>query len=77
MQANSLTMGLMSKGYDIVYALLDETAVENFEDRYLLIEDLKDKSNNRLGCIMRSPQTRLSACLDPHTAYAALQIPES
>ena len=30
MQANSLTMGLMSKGYDIVFALLDETGVENF-----------------------------------------------
>ena len=76
MQGNSLTMG-MSKGYDIVHALLNESAMENFEDRIWLIQDLQDKLNNRLGNIMNAPQTRLSACLDPRTAYGALQTLEN
>ena len=74
MQANSFTMGLMSKGYDIVQVLLEEIMGENLEDRFDLVTDLLSKLDNRLGNIMKAPQTRLSAAFDPRTAYSALKI---
>ena len=47
---------------------------ENLEDRFDLVTDLLSKQDNRLGNIMEAPQTRLSAALDPQTAYSALNI---
>ena len=74
MQANSFTMGLMSKGYDIVPVLFGEIMGENLEDRFDLVKDLLSKLDNRLGNIMKAPQTCLSAAFDPRTAYSALKI---
>ena len=69
MQANSFTMGLMLKGYEIVQVLLQKI----IEDRVDIVVDLQHKLEDRLGKIMKAPQARLSAVFDPRTAYRALQ----